>query len=107
MKNLKSARLKKGYTQASLSKKLGVSRSTVAMWETGESRPDTKMLSLIADCLGVSTDYLLDRDPMWDEWHNAQFALSAPEGYDALTEEGKQQILELIKILPKKEGASQ
>ena len=36
-----------------------------------------------------------------DEWLATPVALSAPEGYDALTEEGKKQIQELIKILPK------
>ena len=38
------------------------------------------------------------------EWLDTPVALSAPEGYDSLTEEGKKQIQELIKILPKKDG---
>lgn len=105
MKNLKAARNAKGYTQEKLSKKIGVSRSTVAMRETGDSQPDNKMLTTLADLLDVTTDYLLGRDDYpisEDEWKNTPVALSSPEGYDALTDEGKRQIMELIKILPKK-----
>ena len=46
----KNFRLKSGLTQTEVSKKLGVSNTTVSMWETGKSypRPDTlmKLLSL-------------------------------------------------------------
>ena len=106
MENLKTARKAKGYTQEKLSKRIGVSRSTVAMWETGNSQPDNNTLTALANLLDVTVDYLLGRTntPSGEEdWKNIkQFALSADEGYDALTDEGKQQILELIKILPKK-----
>ena len=48
--NLKTFRLRRGLTQTDVSKNLGVSNTTVSMWETGKShpRPDTllKLLEL-------------------------------------------------------------
>lgn len=61
MENLKNARKQKGYTQEKLSKVLGVSRSAISMWETGESQPDNNMLIELSDTLEVSVDYLLGR----------------------------------------------
>ena len=40
MKNLALLRKKKGLTQMQLAKLIGVSTSTVAMWETGQRKPD-------------------------------------------------------------------
>ena len=39
---------------------LGISRSAVAMWETGGSEPDNKTLEKIADYFNVSIDYLVN-----------------------------------------------
>mgnify|MGYP003589139658 CR=1 FL=1 len=52
----------KKLSQQALADVLQVSRSTVAMWETGASDPDTDSLQKIANYFGVSTDYLLGRD---------------------------------------------
>lgn len=41
---------------------LGISRSTVAMWETGGSQPDNDSLKAISDYFNVSIDYLLGND---------------------------------------------
>jgi transcriptional regulator with XRE-family HTH domain len=54
-------REKNGYTQKSLGDKLGVSSSTVSMWELGDRDPDTEMLRKISDLFNVSADYLLGR----------------------------------------------
>ena len=48
---LKSLRKKCGYTQVSLAETLGVSKGTVAMWETGKRTPD----------FDVRTDYILGK----------------------------------------------
>lgn len=49
-----------GYTQQKLADKLGVGRSTVAMWETGAADPGTEMAKVIAELFGVPLDVLLE-----------------------------------------------
>lgn len=48
-------------SQQKMAEILKVSRSTIAMWETGASDPDTESLQKIADYFGVTIDYLLGR----------------------------------------------
>ena len=50
-------RMRQGYTQVSLAKKLGVSN-----WENGNIQPSIDMLIRIADLFSVTTDYLLGRE---------------------------------------------
>ncbi len=56
---LKGLRTSSGMTQQDLAKRLGVSASTIGMYEQGRREPDNKTLSLICSQLGTSTDYLL------------------------------------------------
>lgn len=49
-------------SQEILADRLGISRSTVGMYEQGHREPDLKSLGLIANYFGVSFDYLLDPD---------------------------------------------
>lgn len=58
---LKELRVSKGITQVQLAKQLGISRSTVGMYENGSREPDFETLELIADYFNVDTDYLLGR----------------------------------------------
>ena len=58
---LKSLRKKCGYTQVSLAETLGVSKGTVAMWETGKRTPDFETLIRLSDLFDVSTDYILGK----------------------------------------------
>jgi len=46
-------------TQSELSKRLGVSPSTIAMYERGERNPSPSMIVKISKFFGVTTDYLL------------------------------------------------
>lgn len=62
MNKLQELRKERGYSQQALSKMLGVSRSTVAMWESGASQPSNDFLIEIANIFDVSTDFLLGRD---------------------------------------------
>ena len=58
--NLKKYRVKvNNLTQQKLADALGVSRSTVAMWENGKNEPDNAMLTKIAEYFHISTDELL------------------------------------------------
>lgn len=54
----KSLRIKEGLTQDELAKKLGISRSTVSMYERGEREPDFETLEIIADFFNVDMNYL-------------------------------------------------
>ena len=56
---IKSLRLTNGYTQITLANKLGVTRSTVKVWEMGTSMPSAKNIIELSNIFNVSTDYLL------------------------------------------------
>lgn len=57
----KRLRTSSGLTQAEIAEKLGISRSTIGMYETGAREPDFEVLEKIADFFNVDTDYLLGR----------------------------------------------
>ena len=57
----KRLRSSSGLTQVEMAKKLGISRSTIGMYETGAREPDFETLEKIADFFNVDTDYLLGR----------------------------------------------
>ncbi len=56
---IKLLRERRGYTQAELARKLGVTRSGVNAWEMGLSIPSTQYITELALLFGVSSDYLL------------------------------------------------
>ena len=56
IKNLREQHL---LTQMELSKKLGITRSSVNAWEMGISVPSTQYIVELANIFKVSTDYLL------------------------------------------------
>lgn len=58
MNAIKKLRLKSGYTQSEISKILNISRSTIAKWETGESKPRAEKLPRLAKILSCSIDDL-------------------------------------------------
>ncbi len=57
---LKKLRKKMKLTQTALAGKLGVSPSTIGMYEQGRREPDSRMLIKIANFFGVSVDYLIN-----------------------------------------------
>lgn len=57
-KRIKELRAKKGMLQQELANELNVSKSTVAMWETGKRMPDTEMLRKIAKFFNVSLELI-------------------------------------------------
>lgn len=58
---IKSLRENRRVSQIDLAAVLGVSKSTVSMWETGRREPDSAMLVNIAQYFNCSVDYLLGR----------------------------------------------
>lgn len=57
----KRLRISSGLTQVEMADRLGISRSTIGMYETGAREPDFETLEAIADFFNVDTDYLLGR----------------------------------------------
>lgn len=66
MKNvLKTLRKTRGYTSAKdFCKAIGISFSTYQNYESGSRVPTVEMLVKIADFYGVTTDFLLGREPV-------------------------------------------
>ena len=60
-KRLKELRKKNGYTQVTLADNLGVSKGTVAMWETDKRMPDFDKLNELCNLFDVRLDYLTGR----------------------------------------------
>lgn len=58
---LKELRLEKKINQSELGEIIGISPSTVGMYERGQRFPDKDILGKIADYFEVSVDYLLGR----------------------------------------------
>lgn len=60
-KRLRNLREVKGYNQEKLAKLLGLSSSTIGMYEQKRRQPDNETLVKIAEIFDVSTDYLLGK----------------------------------------------
>lgn len=56
---IKELREQNGYTQTTLAKKLGLSRSAINAWEMGLSVPSTQYLVELSKLFRISTDYIL------------------------------------------------
>ena len=52
-------RISKGWSQAELARRVGVSTSAVGMYEQGRREPSLNLLVRLAQEFGVTTDYLL------------------------------------------------
>ena len=55
---VRDVRRERGWTQDEFARRVGVSRSAVAQWETGRAGQVTGTLTRIADVLGVGVEYL-------------------------------------------------
>lgn len=58
---MKKARLDKGYSQARLSTKSGISSQNISLWESNKAFPTIINLIPIAEALGVTLDELVGR----------------------------------------------
>ena len=56
---LRTLRAEKGISQAAFAAALGVSKSTIGLYETGDTLPDAKTLYDLAKYFSVTSDYLL------------------------------------------------
>lgn len=58
---LNELRNEKKWTQEDMANRVGIARTTYAMYEQGKRNPDYETLQKIADLFEVTTDYLLGR----------------------------------------------
>ncbi|MDQ0091617.1 transcriptional regulator with XRE-family HTH domain [Paenibacillus anaericanus] len=61
-KRIAELRIKRNWGQIDLAQKIGMSTSTVGMWETGKRDPSTEMIGKLATLFCVTVDYLLGKD---------------------------------------------
>lgn len=59
--NLKLLRTNHSLSQSELAERLGISKSSVSMYEQGRREPDFHVLGMIADFFQVDADYLMGR----------------------------------------------
>lgn len=64
---IRSLREKKGFTQAELADRLGVSSKTVSKWETAKGLPDITLLESVADVLSVSVMELMTGNAVFNK----------------------------------------
>lgn len=57
-RRMRSVREEKGWSQAELAKKTGITPAAVSQFEGGSRKPTLPILGKLADVLGVSIDYL-------------------------------------------------
>ena len=62
---IKELREERGFSQAELAKRLGVTRSSVNAWEMGISSPTTQYIVEMARLFYVSADFLLGMEKRW------------------------------------------
>ena len=60
--NIQRTRLAAGFTQEQLAEAVGVSRQTVAKWESSETSPDLEHAATLAEALGTTLDALVSFD---------------------------------------------
>ena len=81
----KELRKEKNLTQGEIAEELGVSKASVAMWETGKRTPPLRTLHQIAEYFDCRLDYLLGTsDDRWTSYYEYEEAVeSAREATEA------------------------
>ena len=92
---LKELRNSNKLTQQELSQKLGVSKSTISMYENGNRTPDFETLEAIADLFNISIDSLIGVQNKGDNEINAIAAHAISE----LSEEQIKKVIEYAKFI--------
>lgn len=62
-------RMESGLTQEDMARNLGVSKSTIGMWETNRRLPSPELYEQIADYFNVDIDYLYGRSSVRQRIH--------------------------------------
>jgi transcriptional regulator with XRE-family HTH domain len=106
---MRELRKKKKMTMKELGKAVGVSESTISLYENGKHEPDLVTIKRIADILETSLDELLGREqsPPPDDW-DVEAAFSDPDyesirimarGMKKMSPENRQKLLDVAMTL--------
>ena len=79
-RRLKELRKERHLTQDQFAKKMGVSRSTIGMYEQGQREPEIDFITACAEFFNSSTDYLLGNESGYYE--NEKTARIAQQMFD-------------------------
>ncbi len=93
-------RKKKNMSQTEFADHFKIGRSTVAMWETDDRKPDSDMLKRISDFFDVSLDYLISgsehsMDEKMKEAMSDPYAVLMFSDFPTASEEDKKMLLEI------------
>ncbi|MBQ9266954.1 MAG: helix-turn-helix transcriptional regulator [Clostridia bacterium] len=61
---IRKLRMDNGYSMQELADKVGVTKSSINMWENGSSIPNDRILIVLSKFFDVSIDYLLGNEQM-------------------------------------------
>lgn len=95
---LKELRIARGYSQISLADALGVSKSTIGAYETGDRKPSYEGQEQIADFFNVSIDYLRGKED-GSMYYLSPEIMPMIHKYNQLNDEGREKVNEYIDIL--------
>lgn len=96
---IKKLRLEHNLTQDELAQELGISRSTIGMYETGKRKADYATLESLADYFNVDMNYLIgwtDEPHDWEQIANEE-GICPPNDYDGDPEDWFKMIMGLKK----------
>ncbi|MED2010910.1 helix-turn-helix transcriptional regulator [Brevibacillus borstelensis] len=101
---LKSLRTRIKLRQEDIAAKIGIARTTYAMYEQNKREPDNETLQKIADFFDVNVDFLLGRTNNPAPFNQRNKSLSEFESLffyelDKLSEEDKQKALDHVRYL--------
>ncbi len=113
---LKELRKHKGLSQVALAEELGVSKSIIGAYETGDRNPSYEALEELADYFNVSIDYLIGKDDKSMYYLDPEVAARAQEIYEDpdlrilldakrdLSKEDLDAVVNIVKALKAKDG---
>jgi len=78
---LKELRRQRGVSQAVLAERLGMSKSTIGAYETGDITPSLEALNALADYFNVDINYLLGKEDISMYYLDPEVAQMAQELY--------------------------
>ncbi len=81
-KNIKNMRRKRGLTQEELGKKIGVEKSAVSRWESGERKPSIDHINNIALMLEIPLGALLSDNDSYENARNWEGSITKDKGQE-------------------------
>jgi len=101
-RRIRLLREQKGFTQMKAAKLLNLSNKTLSDYERNISEPDLKTIKQIANLYDVKIDFLVDNINGLNDLNMDGFQFALYGEVKDFTEEQKQDILDIIKIIKRR-----